>query len=215
MVKALVPREPFSSAKRYRKMAVRRIRPRLMARAPTFTETFTLANPVLGNTGGVFQTRIDDIPQLAQYSNLYRQYKINWVKFTLIPDFNSYEGATQVALQGAAMPRIAWAVNTSPDVAAPINEPDLLQDNGAKFRTITSSWSASCKPTPNIATTDLTGGLIPTQMRARFLNFTAAGVPNPVHGGISYWVSQALAGGAHPTSFHVYVKLNFSLRDPQ
>jgi len=187
---------------------------RLISRAPTFTETFIRAQPVFANAGGVFTTRIDDIPQLAQYSNLYRQYKINWVKFTLLPQHNSYDGNTPLVNQ--ALPRITWAVNTTPDVAGPVNEPDLLQDNGVKIRTLGNMWSQSIKPTPNLAMTDVAGGVVPVRTsRSMFLNFTAAGVPNPVHYGISYWISQQLGGGVDPGQFFLTVKINFSLRDPQ
>lgn len=157
---------------------------------------------------------MDEIPQLAQYSNLYRQYKINWAKITILPDTNVYDGATTMTASG--MPRVAWAVNDTPAVAPPASESDLLQDNGAKVRPLTNQWACSFKPVPNIAVSDATAGtLIPAKpRRSMFLNF-AAGHPNPQHFGISYWISQAHAGGVPPSSYTLIVKINFSLRDPQ
>lgn len=197
---------------RYRRAG---LRPRLMTRLPTFTETLVRPVKISGNAGNVFTVTMDDIPQLAQYSNLYRQYKINWAKISILPDHNSYDGTQPITLAG--MPRIAWAVNDTPYIAAPTSESDLLQDNGAKVRPLVNSWAGSFKPVPNIAVTDApTGAIVPIKgPRSMFLNFAAAGAPNPEHYGISYWISQALGGGAVSPSYTVIVKINFSLRDPQ
>lgn len=158
---------------------------------------------------------MDEIPQLSQYANLYRQYKINWAKITLIPDYNSYDGSQPLGFHG--MPRIAWAVNNTPFIPAPTSESDLLQDNGAKVRPMVNQWSQSFRPVPNLSETDpTTGVLVPTKgPRSMFLNFATGGVANPFHFGISYWLTQASAGGATPASYTVVVKINFSLRDPQ
>lgn len=190
----------------------RQVRRGLMSKAPTFTETLALPN-VPANAGGVFTFSIDQVPQLAQYSDLYRQYRINWCQVKLICNTNSYDpgaGFTQ------GMPRISWAINDTPALVAPVNEADLLTDNGVKTRALVTTWTQSCKPTPDLAMANVAGGgLIPVrQRRSPYLNFLAPGA-NPTHYGISYWISQALAGGAPVTSFDVYVKINFSLRDPK
>lgn len=203
--KARVPKEAP------RRMAPRRqVRRGLMSKAPTFTETLALPN-VPANNGGVFSFSIDQVPQLAQYADLYRQYKINWAQVKLICNTNSYDpmGFTQ------GMPRISWAVNDTPALVPPVNEADLLTDNGVKTRALTTQWQQSCKPTPDLSMTDAGGGLIPVRQRkSPYLNFMNAGA-NPRHYGISYWISQSLAGGAPVTSFDVYLKINFSLRDPK
>lgn len=157
---------------------------------------------------------MDYIPQLAQYSNLYRQYRINWVKFTLLPNHDTYDGSQVTTQQG--MPRISWAINDTPELVAPVSESDLLEDNGSKVKPFTTKWSASCKPTPDIAVTEnITNALIPITMKRRFLNFTPSNTGNPLHYGISYWISQSLAGGQPPASFNLYMKVNFSVRDPR
>lgn len=186
----------------------------LMVRAPTFTETIVRPVKISSNAGDVFKVSMDEIPQLSQYSNLYRQYKINWAKITLLPDTNSYNGTE--TFQNAGMPRMAWAINDTPAVPAPASESDLLQDNGAKVKPFLSKWGASFKPLANLAMTDATtSAVIPVTRRGtQYLNFQGAG-HNPQHYGISYWISQALAGGATASSYTVIVKINFSLRDPQ
>lgn len=207
-------RKPARSKPAGRKLAKRKFRARVIARVPSFTETIS-AGTVAGNSGGVFTASIDLLPQLAQYSNLYRQYKLNWVKVMLIPNFSEADSSQFLSQSG--LPRIAWAVNTTPGVAVPASEAQLLEDNGSKIRPITTQWSASFKPTPNIAVADIVGGgAIPTRMpRNTFLNFLPAGTPNPEHYGISYWLSNISAGGAPGLRFNVYYKVNFSLRDPQ
>lgn len=194
----------------------RGLRRGLMVRAPTFTETIVRSAKINANAGDVFHVSMDEIPQLAQYSNLYRQYKINWAKITLLPDTNSYDGAITSG-SGALMPRIAWAVNDTPRVTAPSSEADLLQDNGAKVKPLVNQWSASFKPVPDVAVTDaFTSSLVPTKLpKSTFLNFNVAGGTNPAHYGISYWISQSLAGAGIRSAFQVIVKINFSLRDPQ
>lgn len=189
----------------------RNIRPSMMSRLPTVTETFTRTAPVTSNLGGVFKIAIDEIPQLAQYTNLYRQYRINWVKFMLVPNYNSFDG-TGAAPGVVAMSRIAWAINDTPRVVPPISESDVLEDNGSKVRTLASTWSASCKPVADVSLSTATG-LVPVKASRRFYNFLPAG-QNPDHGGISYWITTAAASGSF-SQFNVYVKVNFSLRDPQ
>lgn len=191
------------------------LRPRVMSRLPTFTETIVRPARISANAGNVFSVSMDEIPQLAQYTNLYRQYKINWAKISILPDYNSFDGAQ--TLTAGAMPRIAWAINDTPLVSAPVSETDLLQDNGAKVRPLSNQWAASFKPVPNLAM-PVAGAvqLIPVKpARSMFLSFAPGGTPNPQHFGISYWITQALAGGAPPSSYTLIVKINFSLRDPQ
>lgn len=207
----------------YRKFKGQRVQRRrqgmrrsLMVRAPTFTETIVRPANILAGAGDVFHVSMDEIPQLAQYSNLYRQYKINWAKITLLPDTNSYDGAITSG-SGALMPRIAWAINDTPRVVPPSSEADLLQSNGAKVKPLVNQWAASFKPVPDVAVTNAaSASLIPLKMpKSTFLNFSTGGNPNPAHYGISYWISQSLAGAGVRGAFHVVVKINFSLRDPQ
>jgi len=210
--KVRVSKAMLVRADRYRVPSIRR---RISPRMPTFTETIVRPAKISGNAGNVFSVSMDEIPQLAQYTNLYRQYKINWAKISILPDYNSFDGAQ--TLTAGAMPRIAWAINNTPLVAAPANESALLEDNGAKVRPLANQWAASFKPVPNLAM-PVAGAvqLIPVKpARSMFLSFAPGGSPNPQHYGISYWISQALAGGATPSSYTLIVKINFSLRDPQ
>lgn len=178
--------------------------------SPTFTETFAVSS-IQGNTGGVFRVNIAQLPQVAQYSGLYNQYKINSLKVMIVPDYNSFEGA-QVQT-GPGMGRIAFAINDTPDVAAPANESDILSDNGVRIRTITDKLAIRCSPKPQRPNAGL--GVEVIDQRSPFFTFAGAGQTNPVYSGISYWLSNVNVGGGDALRFNVYYKVTFTLRDPK
>lgn len=194
----------------------------LLASTPTFTETFAQQQVVLGNAGGRFSVNIGQIPQVGQYSQLYRQYRINWVKVLLVPEQAGDSGDVNTLFQNnagaiavAGLARIVFAVNDTPGLPAPAQEADVLIDNGCKIRPIRSKWSASFKPVVDAQL--VSGGVASVGTRQRFkpwLNFAAAGQVDPTHYGISYWISHYAPGGALQ-SWKVYYKVNFSLRDPK
>lgn len=178
---------------------------------PMFTETF-VAGTVAGNSGGIFNVSINQMPQVTQYSALYNQYKITSLKVMLVPDLNSFDG-TQT-LNGAGMPRIAYAINDTPDDPPPVTENDILSDNGCRIRTLTSKLAIRCSPKPQRPNASLGVEVIDTRSSPYF-TFAQAGQTNPVYSGIAYWISQILSGGAVVNRFHVYYKVTFMLRDPK
>lgn len=202
---------------------------RRMARfnpTPTFVETFSKSAIVIpggaGGIGGVFAARITDIPQIAQYANLYKQYRINWIKVMIIPDYNYNASDRNAAQYNATIPtgyvgmsRIAWAVNDSPALVAPANEAQLLEDNGCKVRSVGTKWAQSFKPVPDVSTVSNTGGNIAVRQKYKqFFNFdTVTTGNNPLHYGVSYWLTHLNPG--LDVGYNVYYKVSFSLRDPQ
>lgn len=192
-----------------------------MSAPPTFTETFWYGNAV-GNTGGVFSTSIAQVPQVADYAALYRQYRINWVKVMLLPDLaatsidvNTMYQNNAGALASAGLGRIAYAINDTPALPVPLAEQDVLQDNGAKVVPLRSKWSVSYKPVVTQFTSDAAGGAgVALRSRNRpFLSFDLHGA-DPLHYGVSYWISHYVGNPAAQT-WRVYMKVNFSLRDPK
>ena len=196
--------------------------------APTFTETVKL-NDIGGFTsvsdvaegGGVFKLRISDIPQFtADYANLYTQYRINSVKYIVLPQFDTQEANTAVQNQAqtpaysfTGMARVAWAIQDSPNVAAPTAESDVLQDNGAKVRAFGSKWTVSMKPVPDVSMTTSVG-VIPTRAKKSWFNYDPVTTGNnPQHGSIQWWISQLATTGSSGQKYSVYAKINFSLRD--
>lgn len=198
---------------------------------PTFTETFQKASDnvvcVAGTPGigKVFKVRISDIPQIAQYMNLYTQYRINWVKVMLLPNYNSaaadhnaadYNRLQVVPYQGMA--RIVYSIQDSPNEQTPGSEADVLSDNGCKVKAFKTKWSCSYKPVPDVKQ-DTTDGTIYTRQKFRqWFNYdgTTTG-NNPEHGAVSTWIT--LPGDNvlrdSSLSFFCYYKVNFSLRDPK
>lgn len=189
---------------------------------PSFTETYN-GPQIVANAGGQFTARISDIPQIADYQALYNQYRINWIKVIVIPDFgvgdpNTYNQNFVGGVPAVANSRIAWAINDTPALANPVNEAEVLTDNGAKIRTLQSKWSCSFKPRPDKFTGDAAGGpgVAVREKFSQWLSFADPVVPanNPIHRGVSYWIS-ALAAGGGTQAYNVYYKVNFSLRDPK
>lgn len=221
-----MPRKYAKKTSRPRRRVMRRRGPmrarRMLNPMPTFVETYN-AGQIFSNAGGVFQARITDIPQVAQYNTLYKQYRINWIKVMLVPiysyastDPNSalYNNANAVPYLGTA--RITFAINDSPATGAPANELAVLTDNGSKVQQIVNKWARAFKPVASVQVQAVGGGSVATKQKFRqWFNFDLQNVANnPEHQGISYWITQATGPGAQG-AFEVYYKVSFSLRDPQ
>lgn len=197
---------------------------------PTFVETFASTDstygqfqiPAGGGIGRVFKVRISDIPQIAQYSNLYRQYRINWIKVIVVPDFNTASteaNASQynnaIAMTGfTGMARVVYAINDTPSVNAPATEAQVLEDNGCKIRACKTMWAVAFKPTPDIAETTAVGSIpVKSKFKSWYSFDTTTTGNNPLHGSVtSYW---SLPGGSNQMNCNVYYKVSFTLRDPQ
>lgn len=207
-------------------------RARALNPTPTFVETFQSKDtnfgdfvvPAGGGVGRVFKVRISDIPQFAQYANLYTQYRINWIKVIVIPDFNTTsteENASQfnttVPTSYYGMCRVVHAIQDSPGQVAPATEAVVLEDNGCKIGALKSKWTVSCKAVPDIELTSAaTGNAVLTRQKFRsWYNFdTVTTGNNPPHGSVvSYWTLPG--GGGGQLACTVYYKVSFTLRDPQ
>jgi len=208
-----VRRRKYNSGRPGRRAAVvkRKIRS-IYNPSPTFTETFKVSDITL-NTGSVFRVRIDQIPQLAQYSALYNQYKINSLKVMILPQYNSFDGVQAGGSTGITMPRIAFAINNTPDVVAPATENDLLSDNGVRIRTLKDKMTLRCLPKPQRP--NQAGGVEVIDATSPFFTFAGAGQTNPTYSGISYWISGDTLLGFAPPQFDIYYKVTFTLRDPK
>lgn len=214
----------------------RRLRRALGKGQPTFVETYNkaldnLSIPVGTGLGKYFDVKITDIPQIADYADLYTQYRINWVKVMLLPNFNGMSadgnsaaynnslGATGPASVGMA--RIVYAVQDSPDQQTPASELEVLQDNGCKIKSIGSKWSCSFKPVPNIqqGVTGMSTTIAVKNNRNSWFNIdTVTKGNNPDHGGVKVYITVPGGDPAHTgfaMSYICYYKVSFTLRDPQ
>lgn len=193
-------------------------RPASRRYSPVYTEMLAAGNVQL-NTGGTFVCRFADIPQAAQYSNLYKQFCIKKLQVMLLPRLNSYDANTTASIATSYwLPRIVYSVDDTPGLQAPVNEISVLTDNGAKVLTMAQKTTLTCWPKPAIGSQDLfTGTYVATRQRQQvWLNTESGDVSNPgvnvQHNGIRYWIS------GNPLynefAFDVYYRITFQLRDP-
>lgn len=199
--------------------------------SPTFTETFlktadnVLVTAGTAGTGSVFKVRMSDIPQVQQYMNLYTQYRINWVKVMLLPNYNStaadhnaadYNRVNATPYQGMA--RIVYSIQDSPNETLPLSEAEVLSDNGCKIKAFASKWSCSFKPVPDVKQSTADGSVYTRQKFRQWFNYDPQLLGNnPEHGAVTSWIT--LPGDNilrdSTMSFYCYYKVNFSLRDPK
>lgn len=212
-------RAPFR--RRGKKTGGRRLRiyrgvKRMFNPNPVFTETANIGTWG-ANTGGIQTFNISQVPQIAQYSNLYQKYRILKATLIIVPhyastqDQNAAQYNLSVGLSQFGLGRLVMAVNDSPSVVAPTAENDVLQDNGCKISAVKHVNRISCVPVPNL----LDSNFNVMTVKKKYLNFNASN-PNPAHYGISYWYSQPLTGTPTVQNLlNVYVKLTFQLSDPR
>lgn len=194
---------------------------------PVFTETFRLGSedplrPLYqldANGGGVLRVRIDQMPQIAQYRALYTKYRIIKAKFICLPQFVTQNSDVNAAIfnstvpsDGIGMGRIVTVVNNSPQQINPINEDDVLEDNGCLIHTAKPKIVVSCKPVPELLDAN---GVVLTQ-RMKFINFNGPASPDVYHNGIRWWYTlPSLAATSRNIPYYVYCKLTFQLADPR
>lgn len=198
---------------------------------PTFVETFRLAKdnvvvPTGGGIGKAFKVQFNDIPQWLQYTNLYTQYRINWVKVMAIPQYDTTSSDPNASIYNASLPlahmgmcRVAYAVQDSPNVTDPATEAEVLSDNGAKVKPLGAMWKCSFKPVPDLAQATAAGQIPTKQKFKQWFNIDTALVGNnPAHGAVAAYFS--LPGSVAPQpegsmTLHIYYKVSFTLRDPK
>lgn len=221
-------------ARRYGRYGAKARLARAFNPTPSFVETFNAPavislHPGTGQ-GIAFKVKIDDLPQVTQYANLYKQYRINWARVMLIPRINSANAEPNAAILNAlgapanqwwGMGRIAYAIQDSPNVTAPATEQEVLECNGAKVKAFRTKWSCSFRPVPDVAMATTAGAAAYTRSRYRqWFNFdTSTGVGNIYHGAVSAFITLPgnVPAGEEPFDqiYEVYWKVSFSLRDPQ
>lgn len=219
-----------SSAPR-RKMYTRRPRGvSSLYRTRIFTETLQ-ASPLQCNAnltgsgpGQNWYIDMNSLPQIAQYQALYSQYKILKIRYTFVPDFNSYEknqGLANLGMGGPidSTPTFAYAIQRDVKdlVVAPPNELAILTQNGCRVTTLTKPYHVTIKnPLPDVTVgTSASGTANPVQWEQRgWIDLQNDGV-KVVHGGLQTYVTSAGGSTGIPFSVaRVYCSVTFALRDP-
>lgn len=185
---------------------------------PIFTETYKLPATWAPNSGNILTFNVKDVPQLAQYSNLYQKYRILKASVTLLPQYTnqdenvaSYNAGNNVWAVG--MGRFVYAINDTPGSPAPTSEADVLKDNGCKILAVRTKIGMRCKPVPG--TLDANG--VTMTLKRKYINFRTVSTDNADHFGIAWWYTQPNLGTTALVNndLHVYIKLTFQLADPR
>lgn len=168
-------------------------------------ETYAVENPLVSQAGGLLTTGFNLLPQAAQYQALYNQYRINWVRYLIIPQWDSYDPNNAAV---TSMPRIAYSIqDTAFEIAVPpASETDIMTDNGCKIRALDKPLKISHIPVPSLGMANALGGFASVSKKRTWIDMNSTNVP---HGYVKYWITN---GGAQ-LSFKLYVKVSFSLKD--
>lgn len=204
-----------------------------------FTETYKAnatsygvdASGVIGLTGpaqgvaGKFLVSMKDIPQYQQYQNLYNMFKITKVTAIIIPKWNSGDPNTaQYNLLNSTpaweCPRMAYAINDNVnDLTPPTTELEVLEDNGAKIRRLTSPFKIRFSPrvaVDGVNPANTTQGVAIQYPRKPWIGFDGIGT-TLLHTGVDWYVS--CDNTASPDNFldvaDVYFKVSFICKDPR
>lgn len=203
---------------------VRRIRKMRSAKrfnpSPIFTESYVDTHHLSVNSGFLLTTNIGKLSQVSQYSQLYTKYKILRAKWMLLPYYSagSSDQNANSFNNGAGQPftadaRVVYSIQDSPAQITPLNENQVLQDNGCKVKMVKNKLVISAKVVPDL---QLANGIYETQRSSPFINFDTTGGAPPAHYGVVGWITQPVSG-APPMAqqYVVYCKLTFQLKDPR
>lgn len=192
---------------------------------PVFTETCRLTvvdtAPAVNyqmnsNSVGQLRVQMDMLPQLSQYSSLYQKYRILKVTYLCLGTFNTQASDVNVAQSNIStavsygMGRIAHVTQSSPSVAVPGNENDVLVCNGARVISARPKFQITHKPVPNIL--DANGNHI--SMKSPWLQFVTSGFNIP-HGAVNWAYTLPSSNPAFDPLYVVYAKITFQLADPR
>jgi len=179
----------------------------MASKTPVFTETFD-AGRITTNTNGLFQARINQIPELADYAALYRSYKILKLQWIILPNANSSEPGNTTSGIG----QFFYAIDPSAQVITPGSLTDVLNNNQVKM-TLTDRAVVLPRYTPVPAVTvQGAGGATAVSFRPQWLSLDTAGAAVD-HNGVTWGYLAASTGGQ--TNAQVYCKVTFACKDPR
>lgn len=185
---------------------------------PTFTETF-IGNPILfnqtsaGNSTGLIQNSLNQLPQVAEYTALYNQYCIKRITAIFVPAYNVADTNIPLSATPVDAPRMVYAIQDSAQQVAPSVESDVLQDNGCKIRMFTKPIKVSWRPKPAVADAVVAGGFVANTRRG--LQWLTTAATTVAHNGLAYSFTNSVPIAGTPTLASVYFKVTFALKDPK
>lgn len=186
----------------------------------TFTECFRMETPIVAtNTGGIFKVQANSLPEWSSYSALYNQYAIKKLQFILMPCYNSDDIVAATTPAPYYVPRLAYSVQESPYVQAPVSEQQVLEDNGCKFFTLDRKRVITVRrPTPDVnVETSGTTNVAERTTKLKWFNtdnpevqLSGGGIP---HGTVQWYCANNTALASTKVA-DVYVRMTIAFRDP-
>lgn len=220
-------------ARRYRKRVRKNIRSKVNRRVmrsrvsyPTFTETWAASSITTSGTTafGVLQSAANSIPQMADYSKLFRQFRILRNEWILVPRATSLDPNTQEGNAFSGAPntnngRFVYAINDTAGQAAPTTELEVLTDNGCKILSAVRTAPIRIRhvPVPDLSVAAPSAFFSSYMNKKRtWLNTDAAGNQGSgtgvLHGAVAYALTMPQT--ANMTVFDVYCKTTIQFKDP-
>jgi len=147
---------------------------------------------------GAFIFRLNDVPNVAEFTGLYDQYKINLVKWTLIPRGNSSDVTTQGNSMG-----VFTALDYDSNVA-PTALNDLLQYQNMRMTRSTQQHKRVFRPVARDALIGSAGAIV----GGIYKGWIDCNVDNVPHYAIKYWF-QALPSGTQQYDLKIDYYLAF------
>lgn len=196
----------------------------------TASENVTLSGaisiPSGGNTAsGTFSVNMNMLPQITSYADLFRQFCIKRVTYTVVPRYGGADINAQLYNQANSTPngskfRFLYSVIDTPFVGAPGSEADMLQNNNVKIRYLNNNIIKirQYNPKPDITVTSGSVQVNSTSVAPQWFNLTGGqttnGGQNVNHGNVQFYITTP---GSFPNGIivaDVYAKITFSLRNP-
>lgn len=227
MVFARRRRPARKAARRNNGKGGRNIRRMVMSPQPVFTETWSAGSITTSGSvaAGTLIVQGNSLPQMPDYSKLYRQFRILKCQWILMPRFdsadpNAAEANAAAGTNNTFSGRFVYAINNTAGQSTPGTELEVLTDNGCKIKSTIRKGPIriSHVPVPDLSI-GAPSSFFSTYMNKKrtWLNTNALGnngdglaVP---HGGVSYFLTQPSTSGIQ-TCFDVYCKTTVQFKDP-
>jgi len=171
-------------------------------KTPIFQET-VFAAQLASNGGGIWAPRISALPELADYTALYRSYRILKCEVIIMPN-NVFVGGSP-----SGNGQLAYAIDTSSELATPGSQTDVLNNNECKLVLMDKAARISFKPAPSVTVGSAAGGNTGITMRPQWLSLDDG--QNVPHNGVTYWFYNT---GTNVT-YQVFFKYTFQCKDPR
>lgn len=159
--------------------------------------------------GGVFTPKLDNVINTAEFTNLFDQYQIAGVKFTITPLKN-----VNTASSNAYLPELCISRDLD-DVLVPISDVELLQRQDLRIRRLTRPVSVYCKPGVLLDQAGTGANIVPfgTVRRNLFIDSATSDI---VHPAFKWWMRNVpfgpVTGAPQPNTFAVRIDTCYYLK---